>query len=94
MPSLVGPRPRLPPRPYLVSYQRAPKPKIILRLKCAVLSTPIHREAGAYTRSLFAQLERFLWDRGCFQGMCRGHLWGVREYHGCLWCILCQKRLS
>jgi hypothetical protein len=27
-------------------------------------------QAGAYTRSLSAQLERFVWDRGCAEGLC------------------------
>jgi len=45
--------------------------------------------AGAYTRSLSAQLKRFLWDRGCIPGVCRGCLRGVR---GC-WrlCRVCFR---
>jgi hypothetical protein len=27
-----------------------------------------------------AQLKRFLWDRGCIEGLCRGWLRGVRGY--------------
>jgi hypothetical protein len=33
--------------------------------------------AGAFTRSLSAQLERTLWDRGCMDGLFRGCLRGV-----------------
>jgi len=29
-----------------------------------------------------AQLKRFLWHRGCIQGLCRGCLGGVRGYQG------------
>jgi len=43
-----------------------------------------------------AQRKRFLWDRGCIEGLfrgCSGGLRGSGGIRGCVGCILCQKRL-
>jgi len=38
--------------------------------------------AGAYTRPLFGSTQRFVWDRGCLQGLFRGRLGGIRGFGG------------
>ena len=48
-------------------------------------------EQGRTLVHVSAQRKRFLWDRGCIQGLCSGCLGGVRGYLGC---ILDQRRLS
>jgi len=88
-----------PPRPCLLNSPRAPmhsrasqrraftkdrqetmkQSKMFDKLK-------IERERQGLTLAHFsAQRRRFVWDRGCIQGLCRGCLVGVRGYQGMSW---------
>ena len=53
-------------------------------------------DAAAQGRTLLhfsAQLEHFLRDRALFRGCSGGVYEVVRGIRGCLWCVLCHKRL-